>query len=304
MAAATSTEPDLPHHARPGRRRGASPRPAPDAYGRRRPAAPRRLRVRRHAGARRLLGLRQRGRRGVDGRRDRRLVRGDRALQAPAGPADPAHRADPASARTSWARGSRSSSGRTSCRRTSSASGSRRRRSRRGSATGSATPPTPAASSTRCPTWPRSRSARCATTTSPTWSPRRFVPRFREEPISPLLGTTLMEVLRDDLHHGVVDLVRRGDAPLAGRQPGDLRPGAGGAGAVVGAAQAQRRGDHADPRRGGRVGRGHPRRPAPPRPRGARLDAGPARPRPAQRRRDAGPRRGLQGCGCSTTRRS
>ena len=34
-----------------------------------------------------------------------------------------------------------------------------------------------------------------------------FVPRFREEPIAPLLGTTLMEVLRDDLHHGVVDLV-------------------------------------------------------------------------------------------------
>ena len=33
-----------------------------------------------------------------------------------------------------------------------------------------------------------------------------LVPRFREEPISPLLGTTLMEVLRDDLHHGVVDL--------------------------------------------------------------------------------------------------
>ena len=34
-----------------------------------------------------------------------------------------------------------------------------------------------------------------------------LVPRFREEPISPLLGSTLMEVLRDDLHHGVVDLV-------------------------------------------------------------------------------------------------
>ena len=32
------------------------------------------------------------------------------------------------------------------------------------------------------------------------------MPRFREEPIAPLLGTTLMEVLRDDLHHGVVDL--------------------------------------------------------------------------------------------------
>jgi uncharacterized membrane-anchored protein YjiN (DUF445 family) len=33
-----------------------------------------------------------------------------------------------------------------------------------------------------------------------------LTPRFREEPIAPLLGTTLMEVLRDDLHHGVVDL--------------------------------------------------------------------------------------------------
>ncbi len=33
-----------------------------------------------------------------------------------------------------------------------------------------------------------------------------LVPRFREEPMSPLLGSMLMEVLRDDLHHGVVDL--------------------------------------------------------------------------------------------------
>src|SRR5687767_9937118 len=33
-----------------------------------------------------------------------------------------------------------------------------------------------------------------------------LVPRFREEPISPLLGSTLMEVLRDDLHHPLVDL--------------------------------------------------------------------------------------------------
>ena len=34
-----------------------------------------------------------------------------------------------------------------------------------------------------------------------------FVPRFREEPIAPLLGSLLSEVVRDDLHHGVVDLV-------------------------------------------------------------------------------------------------
>jgi uncharacterized membrane-anchored protein YjiN (DUF445 family) len=33
-----------------------------------------------------------------------------------------------------------------------------------------------------------------------------FVPRFREEPIAPLLGTMLGEVVRDDLHHGIVDL--------------------------------------------------------------------------------------------------
>jgi uncharacterized membrane-anchored protein YjiN (DUF445 family) len=34
-----------------------------------------------------------------------------------------------------------------------------------------------------------------------------LVPRFREEPIAPLLGGLLSEVLVDDLHHGVIDLV-------------------------------------------------------------------------------------------------
>lgn len=33
-----------------------------------------------------------------------------------------------------------------------------------------------------------------------------LVPRFREEPISPLLGSMLGEMVRDDLHHGLVDL--------------------------------------------------------------------------------------------------
>ena len=33
-----------------------------------------------------------------------------------------------------------------------------------------------------------------------------LVPRFREEPIAPVLGSLLVEVVRDDLHHGVVDL--------------------------------------------------------------------------------------------------
>ncbi len=33
-----------------------------------------------------------------------------------------------------------------------------------------------------------------------------LVPRFREEPISPLLGGLLEEAVRDDVHHGLVDL--------------------------------------------------------------------------------------------------
>jgi uncharacterized membrane-anchored protein YjiN (DUF445 family) len=33
-----------------------------------------------------------------------------------------------------------------------------------------------------------------------------FVPRFRDEPIAPLLGSLVSEMVRDDLHHGVVDL--------------------------------------------------------------------------------------------------
>ena len=33
-----------------------------------------------------------------------------------------------------------------------------------------------------------------------------LVPRFHEEPISPLLGGLLDEVVRDDLHHGLIDL--------------------------------------------------------------------------------------------------
>jgi uncharacterized membrane-anchored protein YjiN (DUF445 family) len=33
-----------------------------------------------------------------------------------------------------------------------------------------------------------------------------LVPRFREEPISPLVGSMLAEIIRDDLHHGLVDL--------------------------------------------------------------------------------------------------
>ena len=33
-----------------------------------------------------------------------------------------------------------------------------------------------------------------------------LVPRFRDEPISPILGSFVVEAVRDDLHHGLVDL--------------------------------------------------------------------------------------------------
>ncbi len=68
-------------------------RPAPDAAPRRLPSRACGGRLRRHAAARpgRRLGIRQHGGRGGDGGRTRRLVRGDRPLQAPPRPADPAH---------------------------------------------------------------------------------------------------------------------------------------------------------------------------------------------------------------------
>ena len=113
-----------------------------------------------------------------------------------------------------------------------------------------------------------------------------LVPRFREEPISPLLGTTLMEVLRDDLHHGLVDLAVDELHSWLVDNPETFIRGAGGAGAVVGAAQAQRRRHLTAARAGPAWLERHPRRPAPPRPRGAGLDAGAAGPRPAQRRGD------------------
>ena len=68
-----------------------------------------------------------------------------------------------------------------------------------------------------------------------------LVPRFREEPISPAArldpdgGPARRPPPRRGRPRG------RGDAPLARRQPRDLRPGAGGARPVVGAAEAQRR---------------------------------------------------------------
>ena len=157
-------------------------------------------------GQRRLLGLRQRRRRGVDGRCDRRLVRGDRALQAPARAARPAHRADPAAQGRARPRASRSSSGENFLQEAII-------RERIASAT----------ISLRVGQWlaepahVRRVVDEVAEVASIGLGKVRdehiadfvtdaLIPRFREEPLAPLAGGLLAEVVRDDVHHGLVDL--------------------------------------------------------------------------------------------------
>jgi len=50
-----------------------------------------------------------------------------------------------------------------------------------------------------------------------------LVPRFREEPISPLLGGLLSEALRDDVHHGLVDLALEELADWLRDNPGTVQ---------------------------------------------------------------------------------
>ena len=69
------------------------------------------------------------------------------------------------------------------------------------------------------------------------------MPRFRDEPISPLLGSTLMEILRDDLHHGLVDL-----AVLVGVGAHAHHPAAGGGGQFGGLHVGQATAEGADGR--------------------------------------------------------
>ena len=122
-----------------------------------------------------------------------------------------------------------------------------------------------------------------------------LTPRFREEPIAPLLGGLLVRGAPRRPAPRAGRPRPRGAARLAGREPGHGRRGDRRAGAVVGAAPAQRRGHRPDPRRAGPLGRGHPRRPAAPGPARARLGARPAGRRPAARPRHPGAGRGAQG---------
>ena len=71
--------------------------------------------------------------------------------------------------------------------------------------------------STRSPTWPRSALRRSGTSTSPSLVEEVLIPRFREEPIAPLLGgllsrscattctTALVDLALEELHRWLVD---------------------------------------------------------------------------------------------------
>ncbi len=285
---------DPPDHAEPRRGRGTPPRPAPDADPRGLPAAVRGGRVRRDPRPARLPRLRERRRRGLDGRRDRGLVRGHRAVQAPARAPGPAHRADPEAQgrarqgargvrrRELPPRGDHPRAGRLGhhlaarrplARRTRARPAGRRRDRRRRRARAQPGPrrahrgADPGRAGAALP-----RGADLAAAGQPARGGRARRPAPRAG--RPRPGRA---------------------APLAGGEPGHRRRDPRRAGAVVGADAAQRRGDLAGAPRAGAVGRGHPRRPAPPRPAGAGLDARPARRRPAQRPVHPGAHRAVQG---------
>ena len=130
-----------------------------------------------------------------------------------------------------------------------------------------------------------------------------LIPRFMAEPISPVAGGLLQEIVADNAHHGLVDLaLEEGHRWLVHNQDTFAD--------VVGERAPwwapERLNDAvttpAAPR-GGALGRRHPARPAPPRPPGAGQPAAPAGRRPAQRPVHAGAGRAAQDCGCSSSRR-
>ena len=232
----------------------------------------------------RLPRLRQRRRRGVDGRRHRRLVRGHRAVQAPARPADPAHRADPARARTSSAAASRSSSARTSCRRRSSASGS----APPGSASGSASwlterGATPGGSSTRPPRCCTSGCPGCATRTWSPWSRRRCCRASWPSRSARSPAACSRRSSRDNAHHGLVDLALEEAHRWLAHNEETFAEIVGERAPWWAPAAVNERVTHRLHLEVVALGRRHPPRPAPPRPHRAGQPARAARPRPAAR---------------------
>ena len=130
-----------------------------------------------------------------------------------------------------------------------------------------------------------------------------LIPRFMEEPIAPVAGGLLQEILADDAHHGLVDLaLEEAHRWLVHNQETFAARGRR-AGALVGARPAERCGHHPAAPRGDPLGRRHPQRPGPPRTSGAGQPADPVRAGPAAPTRP--PRSGPSGSssGCSSSRR-
>ena len=162
--------------------------------------------VRRDARPGRVLGLRQRRRRGQHGRCDGRLVRGDRAVPAPARAAGAAHGADPARKddfgksleeffaenflqeqviRDRLAAGRHRPPGRGLAGRAGERRAGRARRRRPSLAVGL---------------------RRLKDEDVEAVVEEVLIPRFMAEPIAPVAGGLLQEIVADDAHHGLVDL--------------------------------------------------------------------------------------------------
>ncbi len=174
---------------------GAAARPAADEGDRRRTARPRGGRLHRLPHGRRRarrVGLRAGDGRGVDGRRARRLVRGHRAVPAPAAGSRSRTRRSSRARRTASAKVSPGSSRSTSSPPRSSGSASHRRTSRSASVPGSPIRTTPAgsprSSATRSARWPTScTTTNCATRSRP--SPTSGCASSTRRPCSPACWT-------------------------------------------------------------------------------------------------------------------
>ncbi|CAA9385461.1 MAG: probable membrane protein STY4873, partial [uncultured Nocardioidaceae bacterium] len=279
---------------RAGPRRRATEGSAPDAVAGRRAAAARRDRLPADPGPGRVPRVRQRRRGGVDGRCDRRLVRGRRAVQAPAGDPGPAHGAG-AEAQgdvRSRARGVRQrelppggrhpdprpgGGARLQGRRLAGPRGERpppRRGGLRAAADGVGADPR------RGRRRPHQHRARAA------------VPGGADQP------ARRQPAPRDRRGRGARQLRRHADrrgAPLADRQRGHVLRRGRRAGAVVGAGGPQRARHPPAARRDRRVAGGHPPRAVPPLPSRARQAAQGAGRRAAARPRHHRPDGAVQG---------
>ena len=234
----------------------ATARPAADARDRAVPAAAGRRGLPAHAAPRRRLGLRQRGRRGRDGR-----------ARWPTGSPSPrcsGTRSGVPVPHTAIIPTRKDALGQSLQEFVERPLPDRRRRPRPGGLGRRGAARRPAGWRTRATapgSWPRWRPR-----------PRRALRVLHQDEVRSLVrgvdaaaarrgtaqrrsaGRLLGEIVRDGAHHGLVDLAARRGPRVAVGQPADGRPGDGRPGAVVVTAVAGRQGDRPRPPRGRRAG--------------------------------------------------